>query len=195
MGTSDREEHKLIFKAYDEILDKSIRMRKKAFYTEQFSNHYGNIKKTWENIKSLLNKNQQMSSFPSVFVDDERELSDPKSIADGFNNFFTDIGPNLAEQINSADKPSFRSYLPSLPEGLDFNFKPTSDDKVRKIINNFISKPSSGDDEFSSIFIKHPAVMDLLVPYLTLLINQSTDGCMQMPSLGKAGTMFGLAIL
>ena len=38
---------------------------------------------------------------------------------------------------------------------------------------NLSSKPSSGDDDFSAIFIKNEQIIDKIVPYLTKLINQS----------------------
>ena len=144
------------------------------FYSNQFANFNGDIKKTWQNIKVLLNKNQPPASYPKVFVNDEgEEISDPQKIADGFNNFFTDIGPNLAKNINTEGKPDIESYLPNIPNDVNFDFQPTCENDVRKIIQVLKSKPSSGDDEVSAIFLKDDRIIEIIVPPLTTLINQS----------------------
>ena len=164
------------FKEYENLLNKVIRARKADFYNNQFANYNGNIKKTWQNIKNLLNKNQKPISFPTVFIDDKGEgISDPQKIANSFNDFFTDIGPNLAKTIDTDGKPSAESFLPNVPQDLNFSFAHTTREEVRKIIMNLTSKPSAGDDEVSAIFLKDDRIIDLIVSPLTKLINQSLD--------------------
>ena len=46
------------------------------------------LKKSWETVRNILNKNNQSKNYPPTFVDDGKELKDPKDIADEFNHFF-----------------------------------------------------------------------------------------------------------
>ena len=71
----ERIEKYRLLKNYEAIFNKVIRTRKADFYNKQFSDYNGNIKKTWENIKTLLNKNKKPATFPSVFVNDEGYLT------------------------------------------------------------------------------------------------------------------------
>ena len=41
---------------------------------------------------------------------DEKKLTNPKDIAEGFNEYFSNIGPNLADKIDSTDS-HFQEYL------------------------------------------------------------------------------------
>ena len=45
IGSGERIRNKEIFKTYEKIMDSAIRIRKKLFYGEQFSQHTGNLKK------------------------------------------------------------------------------------------------------------------------------------------------------
>ena len=50
-------------------------------------------------VNSIINKNNQnKSSYPDSFVDNNLEVKG-NDIVDGFNHFFTNIGPHLAANI------------------------------------------------------------------------------------------------
>ena len=64
------------------------------------------MKKTWSTINDLI-KNKTISSiYPEFFMLDNTKLSDKKDIANKFNEYFINIGPDLAEKIevNNAKK-------------------------------------------------------------------------------------------
>ena len=96
-------------------------------------------------------------------------VSDKSTISNKFNEFYTNIGPNLANEINIASSKSFRSYLKSSNEK-NFDFVDVTEE-IYKIINNLKPKDSCGQDGLSSsqlMQLKH-----IPTKPLTIIINQS----------------------
>ena len=62
-------------------------------------------------FKKYINRCNQ-HKFPAKIVVDEKKITNTHSIAENFNNYWTEIGPNLA---NNTDPPSkhFHDYLKS----------------------------------------------------------------------------------
>ena len=52
-------------------------------------------------------------TLPKHVIVDKIEIHDAKSIAEKFNEFFVNIGPNLAYKIPQCDL-TFKSYLPTV---------------------------------------------------------------------------------
>ena len=70
-----------------------------------------NIKKTWSVIKEAIAKEKiKQQNFPKKICVGEKEITDLKAIAANFNNFFTEIGPNLAKDIYPS-LVTFETYL------------------------------------------------------------------------------------
>ena len=76
-------------------LNSLIKVAKKTYlsYKEKC-----NIKGTWKLINSLLNKSQPKHN-PSYFVHDNMEVRGHRNIADTFNDYFVNIGSNIANQL------------------------------------------------------------------------------------------------
>lgn len=53
-------------------------------------------------LKDLLNTTKPKSNHPKTFKHNGTTLTDPKLIAQEFNDFFTNIGPTLASKIQDA---------------------------------------------------------------------------------------------
>ena len=62
-----------------------------------------------------------------------REITDPQTIADGFNNYFVNIGPTLASKIPDNDV-SQKKYLPeNIKTSLFLN--PTNETEIKNVIS------------------------------------------------------------
>ena len=61
------------------------------------------MKKSWGIIKRLINRNQVESYQTKFKLADGQIINDKFVIAEHFNNFFTNIGPNLAKGIPKVD--------------------------------------------------------------------------------------------
>ncbi len=67
--------------------------------------------KTWSTINDILNKSRKKKTFPEVFMEDGKYISEKIDIAHKFNLYFNKIGANLAEKIEAPTNKSFRNYL------------------------------------------------------------------------------------
>ena len=64
----------------------------------------------WTIIKQVINK-KKSSKTHDKFMYNNRKITDPQTIADGFNNYFVNIGPTLASKIPDNDL-SHKEFLP-----------------------------------------------------------------------------------
>ena len=81
------------------ILRRVIRAAKSAYYECAFNRHRFNIKNTWGVINEIISKSAKTKSFPDIFKDGQHELSCDREIANRFNAFFTNIGPDQSRNI------------------------------------------------------------------------------------------------
>ena len=54
-----------------------------------------NLKKTWQTINVSLNRRKMKQDFPQYKLANGNLISDPKQIADAFNDFFANIGDTV----------------------------------------------------------------------------------------------------
>ena len=69
------------------------------------------MKKTWITINEMLNKSNNKKEFPSYFIMKDKNFSDKQDIANQFNTFFANIGPDLSKKIPKYQDKSMESYL------------------------------------------------------------------------------------
>ena len=68
-------------------------------------------RKTWSILNEILNKSQNTRTFPNYFTADANQVSDQFTILNKFNEYFTNIGPELANQISKSGYKYFKDYL------------------------------------------------------------------------------------
>ena len=155
---------------YNNILKKSIRNAKKLYYERIFTQFKHDIKKTWSTINDLLNKTRKKKKFPEYFMLNDEKIQDKLQIANQFNIFFTNIGPELATQIHS-NTPHTTYMKKSINS--TFKFENVHESQILKIIDKLQSKSSCGIDGMSTKLIKI-LKLEISKP-LTLIINQSLN--------------------
>ena len=155
---------------YNKILKKNIRLAKKSYFETCFNKYKKDMKGTWSTIKSILNKHSVESKFPDKFVIDGTSISNPNEIANSFNQYFTNIGPELASQITQPGEITFMNYLTD-PTNEIFHFQMVSTADVIKVIDKLKNKTSCGLDNISNRLLK--TVKTEICQVLTLIINQS----------------------
>ena len=130
-GTASFTRKKEDLKEYESVLKQVITLAKAQYYEKQFKTYINDIKGTWAQIKKLLNKNRKISKLPSTFTKDGNEYKNPEDIANGFNNFYANLGPKLAREINTEGKAPFSSYL-GRPPPCNFAFNFTDAEKITR---------------------------------------------------------------
>jgi exonuclease III len=158
------------YKTYNSIYNKCLRMAKNIHWKATFHETKNDSKKTWENIDILLNRNKAKASPPAVFSDHSRTYTTHTEIAQGFNNYFTKIGPSLAANIPHTQKSADQLLPPfSIPNSLFFT--PTTPNEIFNILNSMKAKTSCGHDGLSPKLVKQCSA-NILTP-LTHIVNLS----------------------
>ena len=87
-------------------------------------------------------------------------MSDPKLIANNFNDFFLNVGPNLAKKF-SQETDDFYKFLKGRFNDSMFLYD-TNCEEIKEVIDKMASKSSCGVDEISSKVVKRVA------PYISI---------------------------
>ena len=128
-------------------------------------------KKTWSVIKEIIGPNKAKQQLPDFFRDNNQEIRDYIEIANGFNNFFSQIGPKLASEIGVSNV-SFETFL-SEKSLNDFKFSRISEIDILKVCDQLKPKLSSGVDFISNKLLRH--IAPIIITPLHYLINLSLE--------------------
>jgi hypothetical protein len=158
------------FKTFNNIYNSCREKAKKMHYFNLFSESKDDLKATWRLINEVTcRKKIQKDTVPDLFRYKNNLYQSPKDIANGFNKFFTEIGPELAKNIPRSDK-LFSDFLGE-PKIQEFQFSELSETRILKFINNMKAKTSFGEDSVSNVVLK--LVAPTIIQPLKHLINLS----------------------
>ena len=90
---SGNDELYLRYKNYRQKLRKLIKSAKKAYYSKQFENANGNLKKTRNLINSLRGK--QSKSYTTSFIVGSKTVENAQDVSNEFNKFFDSIAKKM----------------------------------------------------------------------------------------------------
>ena len=143
-------------------------MPKKDYYSTKIAGDKSNPKEAWKTINSLLGR-QNKPTIVNELKLGENSLTNPKDIAEGFNDYFSNIGPNLASQINTSNL-NFETYVKNT-ESEFTAFQPVRVNHVYQLLTGLSSNKATGIDKISCKIIKiaSPAISDSL----THIFNQA----------------------
>ena len=154
------------FKVYKNIIRRSIMHAKRDYYKNVFRMYSSNLKKSWLTINESLNRQKKRRDFPQEFqLANGTLISEPKQIANAFNDFFISVGDT--GQINT--NVDFNQYMPAKPNS-NLTFQPITVDITSRIIDSLKPKTSTGIDCISNKLLKF--VRNVISEPLTIIINQ-----------------------
>lgn len=159
------------YKSYKNNLTKLLRSAKRKFFSEKIQSNVDNPKETWKTIGNILNKKNTDNNLPTSLKDaNGLEISSKQDIANLLNEFFANIGTNLATKINSsqANKPSY--YMGTQNTSSMFIY-PTDEREILKIISKTAKKKSQDAFCLSMAIIKD--IKHEIIAPLTTLCNLS----------------------
>lgn len=108
------------FKIYRNKLNHLIKLARKNYYYNNnfFSVHENNGKRIWYGIKQIVKVKTHINQPVNKIVVDNCEIIDQESIANAFNEFFANIGSNLASSIPSATQTAREFMSPPICDSL-----------------------------------------------------------------------------
>lgn len=124
---------------------------KRNYYSNQLSS--GDQKASWKVINEAMGKNSSRA-YPTELLINGNKTTDSNQIAQHFNDFFSNVGPNLAATINSDREVHKFGTLSALPEGNSLFLRPASINETIALINALNPKKSPGPDGIPASFLK-----------------------------------------
>lgn len=155
------------YKTYRNVLNRQIREAEKEHYARLLNQNMNNPRKSWQVIKEIINK-KTLNNSMHEFHTNEAPISEPETIANHFNEFFTNIGPKLAEQIPISSKIPTSFIQCSVRDSISID--PTNNTEVLNVLKA-IKTSSEGWDSLSTQPLKQ--CYELITPLLTHIINLS----------------------
>lgn len=136
------------YKEYRNLTNNLIKKVKRDYYHNIILENKNNIKTVWEIVNESLN--EKRSSKKIIIKQNNVDLVNDKDISENFNNFFINVGENMANKIQ-VDKLLKRRNI----NGCNNMFlKPISENEIMKTINELKNKSSPGEDKISSKILK-----------------------------------------
>ena len=171
--TSDPDKYHILqlhYNAYRNKLNSLIKTAKKLHWAATFELCKNDMKETWRNINKLMNRNPNKMTIPDVLKNGAESYQSSNHIAEGFNNFFTDIGKNLASKIPSVSQDP-KEYLPNVNFPNTFLLFPSDQNEIKNIITKMKPKVSTGYDSISTKLVKQ--IYEGLLSPLLYIVNLS----------------------
>ena len=97
--STKNEYYKSKYKCYRNKLNHLQRISKKIYYENYFTANNKNIKNTWTGIKQLITLKPRGHRLPTKIIKDGQEIKDTKNISLAFNEYFSNIGKNIADSV------------------------------------------------------------------------------------------------
>ena len=146
-----------------------LKNAKKEYYSTRIADEGTNPKKAWKTINDLLGRKNKQTVINELKLGDN-SLTNPKDIAEVFNDYFANIGQNLASNQTDNTNFNFETYVKKA-ESEFTAFQPVTISQVYQLLTGLSSNKATGIDKISSKIIKiaFPAIADSL----THIFNQA----------------------
>ena len=161
-------------KKFKELRNKTreaSRLSQKEYLQNFFAKNINNIKKTWKGIKSVININTSNRNQPSSLMVNSKLVTEPKQVAETFNEYFTTIAEKLQNKIKHAPR-NFSSFLQNLNPH-SFFIMPANVTQILNTINDLHSNKALGPYS-TPTDIFHLIKLNVAEP-LTEIINLSFE--------------------
>jgi hypothetical protein len=79
-----------------------LRNAKKDYYSSKIAGQKFDPKRAWKSVNNILSRQNKPTVVNELNLD-QNNLTSPEDIAEGFNDYFSNIGPDLASKIDSSN--------------------------------------------------------------------------------------------
>ena len=135
-----------IYNQYKTIRNNATYLKRQSkinFYKDYFEKNKNKSSMLWKGIRAIVNINNSSKKDIKLINDKGKNVSDPKIIAELFNDYFINIGPNIDNKINKA-KHHYKEYMSKVFVNESFFLTPVTSSEVFNIIQAFDMNKSLG---------------------------------------------------
>lgn len=147
-----------------------LRKAETDHYASFIKKHSDNSKELWKRFGNVLGKPKSNHSPIEKIKVGNNYITDQKSIANLFNEYFCSVGEKLASKIRDTGNKNFKYYLKN-PLQKSLYLTQVTINEIIIEINNLETNKSPGHDEFTARFLK--ISHDLIAPILCDIFNLS----------------------
>ena len=140
-------------------LNSVIRTAKRLHFSSLLEN--SSDKNYWNTLNSIINGSSNIKNkFPSKLIQNNIVIDDPDNICTAFNNYFTSIGSNLANNLQESHTV-YSDYL-NAPNPSSMYMNPITEDELIACVTNLNDSSPGHDDinikavKFVSMYIAKP---------------------------------------
>ena len=127
-----------------------MKVAEKKYYQDLFTRYKSDMKKSWNVMKSIINRNK-VHIYQTKFKHNGGEILDGNDISNKFNDFFINIGPTLANAIPHTSKSPLNYLRGSVSETIFLS--PVTENEIGKLLLS-LKNTASGYDDINSMSLK-----------------------------------------
>ena len=161
------------YKTFRNTLHRLIIKAKQNYYKSYFVKNKNDAQKIWKGINELANLKQKREIKPSrLQLKNGDIITDPNSICTAINNYFVNIGPEMAKNIPSPSNTTFSSIdndkiKPSLQNSIFL--QPSTSQEVTTVIHSLKENKAKRVFDVDTKFIK--LSNNVISPIISKLFN------------------------
>ncbi|RUA05885.1 MAG: hypothetical protein DSY43_03475, partial [Gammaproteobacteria bacterium] len=156
------------YKASRNQVNIALRQAKANYYSNKIANQSKNPKETWKTINDLLGRSSSSTVVNELKINGNN-INSPDEIAEAFNTYFSNIGPDLAKSM--ADSSSTFGQFVKPSQSKMSRFKLVSNGKILKLLSGLSNSKATGIDKISGKILKVAA--PAISPSLTHIFNHA----------------------
>ena len=155
------------------MLRLTIRHAKKKYFQDQFRKHAYNPRLLWTNLRECTHRTKVKPGLPSQFEVNGALTDNCLQIANAFNDYYSNVGPNLDLALGptNIDPMDYMESM-SIPEMMSFST--TTAWHISKTVSD-LKEVGAGLDDVSTKLIKGllPSILTELTHLINLCITKS----------------------
>ena len=138
-----------VYKTFRNRVNIAIRYAKAEYYRNKIAQQHKNPKEAWKTINDLLGRSPRDTTVKELNLNGYN-ITSKEEIANAFNEYFTNIGPNLANSIHNSDA----SFVQFIKPAESSRFKLVSESDVVKLLNGLSNRKAAALDKISGRILK-----------------------------------------
>ena len=161
-----------LYKKYCNIIAGFLKKSKESHYRKYFEDNKRNCKVVWNGINEITYSKSKANAWEPNFIND-KAVSQPKDIAEHFNDYFTSISKELQKHI----PPTKRNFSDNLkkPNAKSFLMTPTIPEEISDLIETLSSNKSAGPNSIPMSILKK-IKNEISIPLSAIISNPFENG-------------------
>ena len=171
-----------LYKKYRNIIVDLLKKSKESHYSKYFEDNKRNCKAVWNGINEIIYSKSKTNAWETnCLLINGKAVSQPKDIAEHFNDYFTSISKELQKHIPPT-KRNFSNYLKN-PIAKSFFLTPTTPEERFDLIQTLSLNKSTGPNSIPTSVLKK-IKNEISIPFSAIINNSFENGI--FPNLLKS---------